>query len=171
MYSFTFDVSIYCRYACVNNLKLCPLLQFIEAHEKAADISELLTQAIQERCNCDFSLERLEDSGLVCTEDLNEIVYQARILSIPQASSHQLVVIVTQIVNTEGQTFVVRGLRLNVVPNCAVMTDSFIEVSCEGYDMSGSGNGVLTPYSELPTLLRCIYNVNNFPSSTRYVRI
>lgn len=80
-------------------------------------------------CQCSINDYYIREAILICTEELNDVIFRARLFSTPEARSTQILMFLQEWVST-GPTININGENFAVLPSCTVAIRSFNETVC-----------------------------------------
>lgn len=99
--------------------------------EKADDIATTIVETLNQRCNCEFTLDLIGSEGFQCfPESKDAVTFRAEISEAPTTSVSVLVSHLTDWVST-GTAISIGALFITVDRTCSIVIASFISEECQ----------------------------------------
>ena len=105
-------------------------MQLQTTFNKISDISFGVAASLDDYCHCTINAGHISEGELSCPDELSDVIFRAAVTGTPDASSEQLLVFIREFVSSRAGSIVVQGIRLSIVPNCAVEIESFADPLC-----------------------------------------
>ncbi len=96
------------------------------------DVRKGLQEAVNERCECAFTVQHITLGEFQCLANADEVTYCAKINGTTIAASSMILAFAEEWVTSSLATLVIQGVRLNIDSTCKpVAINSFTDPECD----------------------------------------